>query len=214
MDEIKSENETQNVDELFKVTPAQGEFLVTPEDIMKYTFPKENDDLFKLFINSIVKLKTDINARYVKVDRELNNVPFNIKDVPLGKMEPHAFGMIVALKLFINWYAETFTNSNIKGFIDASLYIKKDDLFFTSFGDRLNNAKTAEEFDKFNNITDALCVKFYQTVMYYLHAHFNSDEKVLIVKATDKGYLFRFRGMSIAEMGEYKQGKLLINREE
>lgn len=172
------------------------------------SFKLESDDLISVFIQTIVKLKTDINYNYVKKACEAENIEFEKDMVKIGKYEIHAYTYTVALTQFIRFYREKY-NSKIKDFVDANLLRKKDELFFFDFKVELgkNDFKSAE------GIIDALCVKFYQELTLILNNFFSLEHKVLIITPVPEKNIYRFevRNMTIEEIDLVRQGKSIIN---
>ena len=196
-----------NLDNILRVVPDQNEITFTVKDVSEFKFDK--DDLICLFIQSIINLKTEAN--YIHAKQQLDpDTEIDVKKihVPVGKIEPHAFMLIVCLKLFKDWYTDTYDNG-LAQFVDAKLTEKHDELFFNEFNVQLE----AQDIVSINQILDALTVKFYQEVIYEMTTYFATLKKVLIIKASEakNGYTFKFRYMNIIEKDNLTKGKMPVN---
>lgn len=196
-------------DSRFILLADKDSIKVNFQDIKK--FKPKDDDLISIFIKTIIKLKTDINYKYVKKACEAENLKFDMSMVKPGKYEVHAYTYTVALAIFINRYASSF-NNELVNFVNANLLKKKDELFFFDFKVDLEK----DDFKKAEGIIDALSVKFYQELTLILYNFFTLAHKVLIIDADEKNvaYIFKFRNMNIMEIDEARSGKSIINRRE
>ena len=198
-----------DINNILQVVPDQNEICFTIKDVSEFKFDKE--DLICLFIQSIINLKTEANYIHEKARCENLGIEFDKTKVHVGKIEPHAFMLIVCLKLFKNWYTKTYDDQLAK-FIDAYLTKKRNELFFGEFNVQLES----QDIYEINQIIDALTVKFYQEVIYAVTTFFATQQKIIIIKANDEmnGYLFKFRYMNILEKDKFKKGKLPVNATE
>ena len=196
-----------DMDNVLKVTPEQGEYEVTLQDVTKTDLHEE--DMISTFMKIIIKIKTDINIARAKISCKETKEKFDKSKVAIGKYQIHAAVLTSALKLFIKWYDEKCQEGTF-AFIDRELLKKKDELYFLNFS---VNFSSLEECDKAEQIIDALCVKFYQTVIYLLNIHFSSNSKVFIIQAseTKNAYKFTFRKMNLMELNDVRNGKIPIN---
>lgn len=185
-------------DNMFKLVSEQNEFIAKFEDVRNYKI-NEDDDLINIFIQSAVKLKTEVNLNYVKKACAAEGIEFTNDMVKIGKYNLHAFVLTVSLKLFIKWYKEKYDNL-IMDFVQANLLKKKDELFFDSFSVDFDNNDHA----KAESIIDALCVKFYQEIILILQNYFLSNRQVLEIGVSEdtKSYTFKFRNMNIMEVDQ------------
>lgn len=196
-----------DMNNVLKVTPEQGEYEVTLQDVTKADL--HDNDMISTFMKIIIKIKTDINIARAKISCKEANEKFDKSKVEIGKYQIHAAVLTSALKLFIKWYDETCQEGTL-AFIDRELLKRKDELYFLNFAvdfSSLNDCDKAEE------IIDALCVKFYQTVIYLLNLHFGSNSKVFIIQASEakNAYKFSFRKMNLMELNDMRNGKVPIN---
>ena len=174
-------------------------------------FKLDQDDLVTIFIKSIMKLKTDLNYKYVKKACEVENIKFEDNMVKTGKYEGHAFFYTAALLSFIKYY----TKNNDKGiqiFVDANLLKHKDELFFNEFKVDVDT----QEFNQAEAILDALCVKFYQVLTLILDQYFSINHKVMVItpEPENNKYFFSVRNMNIVEIDNVRNGKATINAKE
>lgn len=185
-------------DNMFKLVSEQNEFIAKFEDVRNYKI-NEDDDLINIFIQSAVKLKTEVNLNYVKKACAAEGIEFTNDMVKIGKYNLHAFVLTVSLKLFIKWYKEKYDNL-IMDFVQANLLKKKDELFFDSFSVDFDNNDHA----KAESIIDALCVKFYQEIILILQNYFLANHQVLEIGVSEdkKSYTFKFRNMNIMEVDQ------------
>lgn len=174
-------------------------------------FKLDQDDLVTIFIKSIMKLKTDLNYKYVKKACKAENIKFEDNMVKPGKYERHAFFYTASLLGFINFYAKN-NDKNIQTFIEANLLKDKDELFFNDFKVDVDN----QEFSQAESILDALCVKFYQKLTLILNQYFSINHKVMIITPEPKNnsYKFTIRNMNIMEIDMVRNGKAIINAKE
>lgn len=174
-------------------------------------FKLNQDDLVTIFIKSIMKLKTDLNYKYVKKACEAENIKFEDNMVKPGKYEGHAFFYTAALLSFINYYTKN-NDKSIQIFVDANLLKHKDELFFNEFKVDVDT----QEFNQAEAILDALCVKFYQVLTLILDQYFSINHKVMVItpEPENNKYVFTVRNMNIMEIDNVRNGKATINAKE
>ena len=198
-----------DINNILQAVPDQNEICFTVKDVSEFKFDKT--DLICLFIQTIINLKTEAN--YIHEIKRCENlgIEFDKTKVHVGKIEPHAFMLIVCLKLFKDWYTKTYDNELAK-FVDSYLTKKRNELFFGEFNVQLESRDIYE----INQIIDALTVKFYQEVIYAITTFFATQQKIIIIKPNGAmdGYLFKFRYMNILEKDKFKKGKLPVNATE
>jgi len=170
-------------------------FEVTVEDAKKFKLGKK--DPISIFIQTIVKLKTDIN---VKFDYKENG------KVPIGKISPYAFFLIASLAIFMKNFDEDRKNDHLTKHVYNVLARKSNELYFEKMFDDAFVSK-----EQGDQIIDALSVKFYQTVLLACVEYFALNEQALVMEPTKDGYRFRYRPLNIMEKTQLQQGKLPIN---
>lgn len=198
-----------DINNVLQVVPEQNEICFTIKDVSEFKFDKE--DLICLFIQSIINLKTEANYLHEQARCKNLDIEFDKTKVAIGKVEPHAFMLMICLKLFKDWYTKTYDDQLTK-FVEAYLTKKHDELFFSDFNVQLESRDIYE----INQILDALTVKFYQEVIYAITTFFATKQKIIIIRPNGKmdGYLFKFRYMNILEKDKFKNGKLPVNATE
>ena len=107
-----------DMNNVLKVTPEQGEYEVTLQDVTKADL--HDNDMFSTFMKIIIKIKTDINIARAKISCKEANEKFDKSKVEIGKYQIHAAVLTSALKLFIKWYDETCQEGTL-AFIDREL---------------------------------------------------------------------------------------------
>lgn len=190
--------------ENFKVTALKNFYEITLNDVLQMKM--EKDDPVSIFIQSIIKMKTDVNYHFEEKRCKEEGIEFDSKNVKIGRFQPSAFLMIGAIKIFAQRFSEGRSNDLYK-YIEAKLLKNKDDLFYF----KLNVLVEENDIKKINDILDALCVKFYQTMIFAAHEFFNVNKQILIISPIEKGYRFEFRPMNIIELENLQKGKMTIN---
>ncbi len=199
-----------NMENVLNVMPEQNEITITAYDVREnYKFNKE--DPVCLFIQSIINMKTEVNYHREEARCKELGIEFDKNQVKPGMVEPHAFVMIASLDMFIDWYSKNYTNG-LESHVLKRIFEKRDELFFTGLNDTLETKDSYEVIQ----ILDALCVRFYQEIIYAINEYFAADHKIISITAdTEKnGYRFKFRNMNIMELDTIKHGKMPINNME
>ena len=178
---------------------------ITKNDVINTKLNSKN--LIDLFILTIIKLKTDLNYQNQKINK-LND---SFNHVEVGKYDIHAYVLTMSLRLFIDKYAVN-ESSSIVNYITNYLLKKKDSLYFTNFNVQLET----QDYEKANNVLDALCVKYYQEIILALSTYFatNNHEVFIINSAKEtNSYKFSIRPMNIAEKNDLiNNGKIPVNK--
>ena len=137
------------------------------------------------------------------VDLEEASHDLNISEIELECIEAgnaKAFKDIYELKDKVRLYAKYL------GVDEDKIADEFNDFLFEKTSKiSLNDVK------KINDILDALCVKFYQTMIFAAHEFFNVNKQILIISPIEKGYRFEFRPMNIIELENLQKGKMTIN---
>ena len=169
-------------------------FEITVEDAKKFKLEKK--DPISIFIQSIVKLKTDVNVKFgYKEDGK----------TPIGKISPYAFFLIAALAIFMKRFDEDRQNDGLTKHVHNMLARKADELYYVGLTDSFVSKEQGDQ------LIDALSVKFYQTVLLGCVEYFAINEQMLVMEPTKDGYRFRYRPVNIMERNQMQQGKLPIN---
>lgn len=178
---------------------------IAKNDVVNTKLNSKN--LIDLFILTVIKLKTDINYQYQKINQSKDK--FN--HVEIGKYDIHAYVLTMSLRLFIDKYASN-ESSDIVNYVNNNLLKKKDELYFTNFNVQLDTT----DYEKAINILDALCVKFYQELILILTSYFaTTKQQVFIIQSSNETNMYRFsyRDMNIAEKDAFfSTGKFPINK--
>ena len=141
-------------------------FEVTVEDAKK--FKLEEKDPISIFIQSIVKLKTDVNVKFgYKEDGK----------IPIGKISPYAFFLIASLAIFMKRFDEDRQNDGLTKHVHNMLAQKADELYY----DKLVDGVFPVSKEQGDQLIDALSVKFYQTVLLGCVEYFAINEQMLVM---------------------------------
>ncbi len=188
----------------FKVTTLKNFYEIRLKDVMKLKL--EKGDPISIFIQSIIKMKTEVNYDFEEKRCKKAGIEFDPKKVKLGKIQPSAFLFILAIKEFARRFSEGRSQDLYK-YIETKLLERKDELFYF----KLNVLVEENDYQKINDILDALCVKFYQTMIYAMHEFFNLNKQVLIIEPIKDGYRFEFRAANLLELQNIQNGKMNVN---
>jgi hypothetical protein len=179
----------------FRIVSEQNSLLVTLDRIKEVKLEKES--LTYLFLQNCLRLKLEV----LKLSKKY-------KEGQQPTIEPHVLNMILSLKYFIdyydeNWEVETKFEKTLRGLVRAGLRAKKEDLFFDKFSITLHE----NEAYKANQIIDALGVKFYQMMIYYMTLFFTSKRQHLEIKPdTEKNcYVISYRHMNEKELKDLEK---------
>ena len=173
------ENDNMIEDEI-KIVPTNNEIEVGIEEIKQVKPDKDSPIL--MFIQSCVRLKRMVNKSHKT------------------ELEPHLAMILYSIKYFIDYYdveleIEEEHNHKLKNFLRVAILSHQDEFFFTDFKNDINP-------EEGNQIIDALGVKFYQTVLYYINYWFNAQKKMFTMEANVKKntYVFKYRMMNVMEL--------------
>lgn len=172
---------------------------------VRKAFDPNADDWITLFIKSVILMKYDINYKAEKMRCKEEKQRFDRKKVPPGIVEPHAFVMISSLKMFIDEYDKTLKLPYLYKHVEKHLLDKKSELYFNG----INVKFKPEEKPQLIQTVDALCVRFYQEVLYAITESLCDHNLSLNigVDETANSYIFEVSDMSILEIHEYKTAK-------
>ena len=174
-------------------------------DSIKLAYKPDGDDWITLFIRSVINLRYEINYKTEKLLCKKEKRRFDKKKVKPGMVEPHAFIMISSLKLFVEEYDKIHKNFNMYKHLEKHLLAKKSELYFSGLNVKFKLGDT----DTMIQVVDALCVRFYQEVLYALTEYMCDNDKILDVGIDEamNSYVFSVSNMSILEKHEYRMYK-------
>lgn len=193
------------MDDILKVMPEQNQIDIKVGDIMsKFTFDK--DSIICLFLNSVIDLKTEVNAAEEKFKCKVEGTEFKPSNVKQGIVEPHALVMMASCKMFIDWYTKNYDDS-IYNHVEKYIFERRSELFFSG----LKVDTEGQDYANLRVIIDALCVRFYQEVIMALTQAFAIKHQAFIMKANEaqNGYTFKFRNYNLMELNQLKEHGLI-----
>lgn len=192
--------------------PSNGEIVITLEELYKHLYFKDKS-MFSLFVRSLVNLKTEVNRIVEKERCEREGKTFRAKNVPIGQLNPQAFVLIGALKLFTERFTDTY-NVDMWTYVNDRLLSKKDELVFTGLNVTFDSSDP-DQVTQVNQILDALSVKFYEEAILAITYFFaNVCNKAYVVNTDPSSYHFKFRDFNIMEREQVLKGNIPLNLRE
>lgn len=192
--------------------PSDGEIVITMEELYKHLYFKDKS-MFSLFVRSLVNLKTEVNRIVEKERCEREGKTFRAKNVPIGQLNPQAFVLIGALKLFTERFTDTY-KVDMWTYVNDRLLSKKDELVFTGLNVTFDSSDP-DQVTQVNQILDALSVKFYEEAILAITYFFaNVCNKAYVVNTDPGAYHFKFRDFNIMEREQVLKGNIPLNLRE